>query len=170
MATPFLGQIAIYAFNFPPRLWAFCNGQILQIAQNTALFSLLGTTYGGNGQTTFALPDLRGRVPLHWGGGPGLRNYSLGEQSGTPSVTLTSAQMPAHNHAVSASTNAPSQGALGNAAWATAANVPYASAATGNMAAGALANAGGSQAHDNMAPSLVANYCVALSGVYPSRN
>src|SRR5438270_2669849 len=98
MSEPFLGEIRMFGGNFAPRGWSLCNGQLLPIAQNTALFSLLGTTYGGNGQTTFALPDLRGRVPLHWGQGPGLSNYDLGEQTGTESVTLLSTQMPAHSH------------------------------------------------------------------------
>ncbi len=170
MSTPFIGQISMFGFNFAPRFWARCDGQQLSIAQNSALFSLLGTTYGGNGQTTFALPDLRGRVPLHWGQGPGLSPYAQGQQGGSPSVTLLTTQLPAHNHTVSGSTNAPTQGALTNAAWATAANIPYADTATGVMAAGALANAGGSQSHNNMAPSLVVSYCIALSGIFPSRN
>src|SRR3954468_23228168 len=100
MSEPFLGEIRMFGGNFAPRGWAFCNGQILSIAQNTALFSLLGTTYGGNGQTTFGLPDLRGRVAVSAGQGPGLSNYSLGELAGSESVTLTSANMPAHNHSV----------------------------------------------------------------------
>jgi microcystin-dependent protein len=99
-SDPFLAEIMIFGGNFAPRGWAFCDGQIMSIAQNTALFSLLGTTFGGNGQTTFALPDLRGRVPLHAGSGPGLSNYSLGEMGGQQSVTLTTSQMPAHNHPV----------------------------------------------------------------------
>ena len=102
MASPFIGQITLFAGNFAPRGWAFCNGQLLSIAQNTALFSILGTTYGGNGQTTFALPDLRGRVPVHAGQGPGLSNYDLGQQGGAESVTLTTAQMPAHTHPANA--------------------------------------------------------------------
>ena len=170
MTTPFLGQISIYGFDFAPRNWAFCNGQILSIAQNTALFSLLGTTYGGNGQTTFALPNLQGRVALHWGQGPGLSNYSLGQQAGSESVTLLSTQIPQHTHQVQASSNAPSQAALANALWATGANIPYADTANTTMAANALATAGGSQPHPNIAPSLVVNYCIALAGIFPSRN
>lgn len=170
MATPFLGQIAMFGFNFPPRGWGLCNGQILPIAQNTALFSLLGTTYGGNGQTTFALPDLQGRVPLHFGQGPGLSSYALGQASGQESVTLTTAQIPAHAHTVVASGDAPSQGALTNATWATAANIPYAASANATMAPGALATAGASQPHPNIAPSLAVNYSIALVGVFPSRN
>src|SRR4051812_22593920 len=104
MDNPFLGTISLFAGNFAPRGWAFCNGQILPIAQNTALFSILGTTYGGNGQTTFALPDLRGRAPIHWGQGPGLTNRELGEVSGSENVTLISTQMPIHNRMVAANT------------------------------------------------------------------
>jgi len=100
MATPFIGMIVMFGGNFAPRSWAFCSGQILPIAQNTALFSILGTTYGGNGQTTFALPDLRSRVPIHPGQGPGLSPYSLGQQGGVETVTLTTNQMPAHNHSL----------------------------------------------------------------------
>ena len=170
MTTPFIGQIAIYGFNFPPKNWAFCNGQLLPIAQNQALFSLLGTTYGGNGVTTFALPNLQGRVPVQWGQGPGLSNYVLGQQAGSTSVTLLSTQMPAHSHTVTASSNAPSQGSPAGAAWATAANIPYASTANATMSPGALASSGGSQPHDNMAPSLVLNYSIALVGIFPSRN
>jgi microcystin-dependent protein len=100
MSQPFLGEIRMFGFNFPPRGWALCNGQILSIAQNTALFALLGTMYGGNGQTTFALPDLRSRVPLHMGQGPGLSSYTLGQAAGSESVTLTTPQLPSHNHPV----------------------------------------------------------------------
>jgi microcystin-dependent protein len=173
MATPFLGQITMYGFNFAPRGWALCNGQTLPINQNQALFSLLGTTYGGNGTTIFALPNLQGRVPVHSGNGsqgPGLSPYSLGEQTGSENVTLLSTQIPAHTHPVVASGNAPSQGALSNAVWATAANIPYASAANASMAAGALSVAGSSQPHPNMAPSLVVNFCITLQGIFPSRN
>ena len=170
MATPFIGEIKICAFNFPPKNWAFCNGQLLPINQNQALFSLLGTTYGGNGTTTFALPNLQGRVPVQWGQGPGLSSYALGQQAGSTSVTLLSTQMPAHSHTVTASSNAPSQGSPAGAAWATAASIPYASTANAAMAPGALASSGGSQPHNNMAPSLVLNYSIALVGVFPSRN
>lgn len=170
MTTPFIGQIAIYAFDFPPKFWAKCDGQLLPIAQNQALFSLLGTTYGGNGVTTFALPNLRGRVPVQWGQGPGLSSYALGQQAGVTAVTVLSTQMPAHNHTVSGSTNAPSQGSPAGAAWATAASIPYATTANTTMAPGALASSGGSQPHNNMAPSLVVNYSIALSGTFPSRN
>jgi microcystin-dependent protein len=172
MATPFLGQITMFGFNFPPRGWATCSGQLLPINQNQALFSLLGTTYGGNGTNNFALPNLQGRVPVHSGSsqGPGLSPYPLGSQTGSENVTLLSTQIPAHSHPVVASGNAPTQGALSNALWATAANIPYASSANATMAASALTLAGGSQPHPNMAPSLVVNFCIALQGIFPSRN
>jgi microcystin-dependent protein len=170
VSQPFIGQIGIFGFNFPPRNWAQCDGQLLPIAQNTALFSILGTTYGGNGTTTFGLPDLRGRVPLQQGQGPGLSQYNLGQQSGSVEVSLTANQIPAHNHAINASSNPPSQGAVANAVWAQAANVPYAASADASMSAAALGNAGGSQPHDNMAPSLALNFCIALQGIFPPRN
>lgn len=170
MSESFIGQIAIYGFDFAPQNWAHCNGQLLPIAQNSALFSILGTTYGGDGQITFGLPNLQGRVPVQQGQGPGLPNYARGQTFGAESVALLPTQIPAHSHPVSASTNAPSQGALTNAVWATAANVPYASPANANMAPGALAVAGGSQPHNNMAPSLALNFCICLFGIFPSRN
>lgn len=170
MSTPFLGQIAIFGFDFPPKFWALCNGQLLPIAQNQALFSLLGTTYGGDGISTFALPNLQGRMPVHWGQGPGLSNYNLGQQGGSTAVTLVAANLPAHSHTVTASSNAPTQGSPTGGAWATAANIPYASTANAAMAPGALANVGGSQPHNNVAPSLVLNYSIALAGIFPSRN
>ena len=172
MSSPFIGQIAMYGFNFAPRGWAYCHGQLLPISQNTALFSLLGTSYGGNGTTNFALPNLQGRVPVHSGSsqGPGLSFYPLGLQTGSENVTLLTTQLPPHTHPVVASGNAPTQGALSNALWATAANIPYASAANTSMAAGALSVAGSSAPHPNMAPSLVVNFCIALQGIFPSRN
>lgn len=170
MTTPFLGQISLYAFNFAPRGWATCDGQLLPIAQNQALFALLGTSYGGNGVQNFALPNLRGRVPVHWGQGPGLSNYVVGESVGSENVTLLSTQMPQHAHQVVASGNPPSQGGPANAVWATGSTSPYASSANAAMAAGALTAAGGSQPHPNIAPSLVLNCCIALQGIFPSRN
>jgi microcystin-dependent protein len=172
---PFIGEIALVPYNFEPRGWAFCNGQILSIAQNTALFSLLGTTYGGNGQTTFALPDLRGRVPMHVGSsqGPGLSLYNLGEQGGAEAVTLLATQMPVHNHlenvsSANGTSDNPANGILGK----NASGVPQYGAGPGNatMAAGAIANAGGSQPHENRQPYLGLNYIIALQGIFPSRN
>jgi microcystin-dependent protein len=164
-------MIIIVPYNFAPRGWAFCNGQILPIAQNTALFSLIGTTFGGNGQTTFALPDLRGRFPNSSGQGPGLSNYDLGQVSGTESVTLTVNQMPAHGHAVAppGSTNSPTASKPTN-------NVP----AAGNFydaGPGAVTMfnyqtglAGGNQPTGIMNPYLTLNFCIALEGIFPSRN
>ena len=170
MATPFIGQIMLFGFTFPPRNWAFCNGQSLPINQNQALFSILGTTYGGNGTTTFALPDLRGRVAIHFGAGPGLTYRALGEVGGSESVTLLQTQMPAHNHVPFASASAPSVGIPTGNAWATGGTAAYAATANTAMAASALTNAGSSLAHENRAPILVMNYCIALSGIFPSRN
>ncbi len=170
MAEPFIGQIALLPYNFPPRGWAFCNGQLLPISQNTALFSLLGTTYGGNGQTTFALPDLRGRVPVSSGQGPGLQDYTLGEQSGVESVTLTQGQMPLHNHGANCNTGDADQGGPGNNFLASG-SVYAASATPGQTLNPAMiAAAGGNQPHENRPPYLVLNYCIALEGIFPSRN
>jgi len=170
MSEPFLGMIAIYPYNFAPRGWAFCQGQILPIAQNTALFSLLGTTFGGNGQTTFALPDLRGRCPNSSGQGPGLSGYDLGQQGGTENVTLTVGQMPAHNHPVApaASTNSPSASKPTN-------NYPasgsfYDTATNASMAAFQSGLAGSNQPVPIMVPYLTLNFCIALEGIFPSRN
>lgn len=177
MSEPFLAEIVMFAGSFAPRGWAFCQGQILSIAQNTALFSLLGTTFGGNGQTTFALPDLRGRVPVGTGQGPGLPSINLGELSGQPTHTLIITEMPAHNHVAQAqgnsgSGNNPSPG--GNT-WATSdsrANNYINSAPDGPMAANTVTVgiAGGSQPHNNMQPYLGMNYIIAIAGIYPSRN
>ncbi|HYI01268.1 phage tail protein [Hyalangium sp.] len=176
MSEPFLGEIRLFGGNFAPRGWALCDGQILPIAQNTALFSILGTTYGGNGQTTFALPDLRGRAPLNWGTGPGLTPRSLGEASGVESVTLISSQMPAHNHAIEASTNQGDQ-------FSPAGNVPavlinqsgqpenlYSPTPNSAMAPTSLSIAGGSQPHQNMQPFLCVSFIIALEGIFPSRS
>ncbi len=174
MSEPFIGQIMMFAGNFPPRGWQFCQGQILPIAQNTALFSLLGTTYGGNGQTTFALPDLRGRYPMQPGQGPGLSTRTLGEQGGSETVTLISTQMPAHNHSLNVSsqqgdTETPVGTVL--AADSTAAILNYRAAPIdGTMNPAAVGAAGGSQPHDNMSPFTCINFIIALEGIYPSRD
>ncbi|MDQ6615277.1 MAG: tail fiber protein [Actinomycetota bacterium] len=171
MSEPFLGEIRVFGFNFAPQGWATCSGQILPISQNTALFSLLGTTYGGNGQTTFALPDLRGRAPLSFGQGPGLQNYDLGEVSGSESVTLTSGQLPTHAHNVVAHGGPASATRPGGAVPAQTSGPSYAAAPDGtNMNAGMIGNAGSSQPFDNRQPFLVVNFCIALQGIYPSRN
>jgi microcystin-dependent protein len=172
MSEPFLGEIRLVGFNFEPRGWAFCNGQLLSIAQNTALFALLGTTYGGNGQTTFALPDLRGRAPIHMGQGPGLTNRRIGEVGGSENVTLTANQLPAHNHnlnalAVPAASGDPTQRLLAQSrgsVYAPPSETPVV------MSQQAIGFAGGSQPHENMQPYLVMNYIIALEGIFPSRN
>jgi len=172
---PYLGQLMLVGFNFAPQGWALCNGQILSIAQNTALFSLLGTTYGGNGVTTFALPDLRGRAPLHFGQGPGLSNYTQGEASGTETVTLLQTQIPAHNHTIAANSNTGTgsdpSGAI-PAAFGTSLppEGPWTtSGANTTLAPSAVGVTGGSQPHSNMQPFLVLNWIIATEGIFPSR-
>jgi microcystin-dependent protein len=171
VSEPFLGEIRLFGFNFAPTGWAMCNGQILPINQNTALFSLLGTQYGGNGTSTFALPDLRSRVPLHQGQGAGLSSYVMGETIGSESVTLAAAQMPVHSHNVQASnakatTKNPSAAVPGHPPDDT-----YDAAPDGTlMDASMIAPAGGNQPHENRQPLLVVNFCIALQGIFPSRN
>jgi microcystin-dependent protein len=171
-----IAEIRLFAGNFAPRSWAFCQGQILSIAQNTALFSLLGTTYGGNGQTTFALPDLRGRVAVGTGQGPGLSAVDLGEQAGAPTVTLIATEMPAHNHIMQVHNDTTGMAATGagnfvnsktesGEAIASSSNSPL---ATANPAT--IGITGGSQPHNNMQPYLGLNYIICLEGIYPSRN
>ena len=165
MAEPFLSEIRLMSFNFPPKGWAACNGQLLPINQNQALFSLLGTTYGGNGSTNFALPDLRGRVPIHMGAG-----HTLGEQGGEASHTLTTAELPTHAHTLAAADNpatdkvASSTMLLGQ----TASAYGPASHLT-SMAASASSAIGGNQAHTNMQPYGALNFCIALQGIFPSQ-
>ncbi|CAN5524278.1 hypothetical protein BH10BAC5_BH10BAC5_27750 [soil metagenome] len=167
----FLGELMCVGYNFQTNGWALCNGQILSIAQNTALFSLLGTTYGGNGQTNFALPDLRGRVPMHFGQGPGLQNYSLGQTGGTETETLITSQLPVHNHGVNVNTaigtsNAPN----GNFSAQNAEGInEYSATSNSTMNTGAIGNSGGGQAHNNMQPYLVMNWQIALQGIFPSQ-
>jgi len=174
MSEPFLGQLMIVGFNFAPRGWAFCDGQILSIAQNTALFSLLGTTYGGNGQTTFALPDLRGRVPVHAGQGPGLTDRTLGESSGQETHTLISSEMPMHNHLLQAFNNGgDQQNPQGNILAASnqiGENIYTNVNPDTTMSPQAVGLAGGSQPHNNMQPYLVLNFCIAMEGIFPPRS
>ncbi|MDB6053818.1 MAG: phage tail collar domain protein [Verrucomicrobiales bacterium] len=174
MATPFIGEITLFAGNFAPRGWAFCNGQLLSISQNTALFSILGTTYGGNGQTTFALPDLRGRVPIHPGQGPGLSNYNLGQLGGTENVTLSTTQLPPHNHPVNAVASGGNQASpVGNlpAVESTGTSKDFSNAATtGQMSPGMIANTGGGSPVPVLQPYGCVNYIIALQGIFPSRN
>ncbi len=176
MSEPFTAEIRIFAGNFAPRGWAFCNGQLLPVSQNTALFSLIGTTYGGDGRTTTALPNLQGRAPMHPGRGPGLTSRRLGQRGGTEMVTLSEAQMPNHTHNVQAVQR--TQFTVGNDLTAT--NNYLASPQTGNAYVGAssltamdstaVQNKGGSQAHNNLQPFLTMNFIIALVGLYPSRS
>jgi microcystin-dependent protein len=177
---PFVAEIRIFPFNFAPKGWALCDGQILPISQNTALFSLLGTTYGGDGKSNFALPNLQGNVPMFYGQGQGLSLYSIGEQGGSPTVTVLTTELPSHNHTVMATTvqgtsNDPNgnmlseghysnQTASGNLAYYTAATTPQV-----QMNPLMIAPAGNSFPHNNMMPYLTLNFCIALQGVYPPR-
>jgi microcystin-dependent protein len=174
MATPFVGEIRMFGGNFAPRGYAFCNGQLLSIAQNTALFSLLGTTYGGDGISNFALPNLQGRVPIHFGNGAGLSPYYLGQQGGTEAVTLNPNQMPIHSHPVNAVGNGGNQASpVGNlpAIESTGTSLNYSNAATtGQMNASTIGTAGGSLPFSVVQPYLTINFIIALQGVYPSRN
>ncbi|AVS62899.1 phage tail protein [Paracidovorax avenae] len=176
MATePYIGEISMFAGSYAPAGWAICNGQLLPISQNQALFAILGTTYGGNGVTTFALPDLRGRVVVGPGQGPGLQPYSLGQTGGQENVTLNISQMPAHNHVVQMNVN----NSAGNSATpggrylaaSDQRNNQYADQAGGGTLAGTVVNiAGGSMPHENIQPYLCINFIIALQGVFPSRN
>jgi len=166
---PFIGQIQPFGFNFAPRGWAKCDGQILSIAQNTALFSLLGTTYGGDGRTTFALPDLRGRNGVHIGQGPGLSNVTWGERGGAETRTLTVLNLPSHGHAI----NAKEEGTTDNPSGAFIAGDgtnAFGSASDTVMASTSVGNTGGNQPINIQNPYLGVNYCIALQGIFPSRN
>lgn len=173
MADPFVAEIRIFAGNFAPSGWAFCDGQLMSISQNTALFSLLGTTYGGDGKTTFGLPDLRGRAPMHPGQGPGLTSRTLGERTGEAAVTLLQTQIPSHTHAVSAAnvradTTNPTSSVLARADGVRA----YADVAGGTTTMGveAYSPTGGGQPHNNMQPYLTLSFIIALQGVFPSHS
>ena len=174
MATPFVAEIRMFGGNFAPRGNAFCNGQIMAISQNTALFSLLGTTYGGNGTTTFALPDLRGRMPIGFGQGPGLSDRSLGEQSGQEAVTLLQTEIPMHSHVPMGGSAAGTTTDPSNAAWAASVGgrtpPPLYTAPGAPVVMAPAGIAGGSQPHSNMQPYLAITFIIALSGVFPPRN
>ena len=165
MSEPFLGEIRIMSFNFPPKGWAQCNGQLLPINQNQGLFSLLGTTYGGNGQTTFALPNLRGRVPIHMGNG-----HTQGEAAGSEAVTVNIQQLPQHLHLASASASGGDTPFANNTMLAAAGNLYTGPANLVALQASSVTNVGGSQPHLNMQPFLTLNFCIALQGIFPSQS
>ena len=171
MSEPFVGEIRIFAGNFAPRGWAFCDGQLLAVSQNDALFSLLGTIYGGDGRTTFGLPDMRGRLAIHAGSGPGLSPRNLGSRSGAETVTLTANQVPPHTHALVASNNPGDVTyAAGNVPADTGASSSYAENPGIKDATGMQTSQfGGSQAHTNLMPFQCVHYIIALFGIYPSR-
>ena len=176
MSEPFIGEIRMVGFTFAPQGWAFCSGQLLAISQNDALFSLIGTTYGGDGVTTFALPDLRGRLPIHSGQGAGLSPRQLGERAGTETVTLLGTQLPAHSHPAYATTAAATTGEPGPGVMpGTVSNqTMYVTDANGGRDFGLSSQSGGymggNQPHENCMRTLTLNYCIALYGIYPSRN
>jgi len=169
MAEPFLAEIRLFPYDRVPSGWAPCNGQIMNITPNQALFSLLGTTYGGNGTTTFALPNLQGRVPVGFGSGPA-GTVTLGQVGGEENHVLTLHEMPAHNHLISGSTNDAAEVSPEGKVWAKSDSNPYAANATGLMNQAAIGMAGANQGHQNMQPYNVLMYCIALQGIYPSRN
>ena len=165
MSTPYIAEIKIVSFNFPPKGWAFCNGQLLPINQNQALFSLLGTTYGGDGRVNFALPNLQGRVPVHFGNG-----LLLGQAGGEENHTLVTAEMAAHTHTAFGSSTAASQASPAGNFWAATSGGSYSTTASTAMSAAAISAVGGGQAHNNMSPYLVLQYVIALQGIFPSQN
>lgn len=171
MSEPFVGEIRMFAGNFAPQGWAFCDGQLLAVSQNDALFSLLGTTYGGDGRTTFGLPDLRGRVPIHAGNGPGLSARPLGSKGGTEKETVTINQMAPHSHAFQGTDQlAVSPNPAGNVtAKSTTADAYINEAPSSALAGGAVTSTGGSQSHTNLMPYLCVHFIIALFGIYPSR-
>jgi len=172
MSEPFVGEIRMFAGNFAPRGWALCDGQLLAVSQNDALFSLLGTIYGGDGRTTFGLPDMRGRIPVHAGTGPGLSPRRLGAKFGAESVTLTVNQMPSHSHPLQVTTdNGPDANPAGNALAGSTLLEAYADETpVENMANSSVTHVGGSRSHTNLMPFLCINFIIALFGIYPSRH
>ena len=173
MADPFVAEIRIFPFNFAPKGWAFCDGQLMPLSQNTALFSLLGTTYGGNGKSNFALPDLQGKAPMHPGQGPGLSLHDLGESSGLETVTLLESEIPAHSHAmrvnsqVKGNSNSPGSRLFGGSEFSGASL--FSTTAPGNDAVLNTQVVGSSQPHNNMQPYLTLSFCIALQGIFPPR-
>jgi microcystin-dependent protein len=174
MSTPFLGEIILVGFSFEPQGWAFCDGRLLSIAQNAALFSLLGTQYGGDGQTTFGLPDLRSRVPISFGQSPGTSFYNPGAKAGAESVTISSAQMPAHIHLVNGYSKAGDAATpTSDTVWARSKlgdRVARVSGSNTTMSAGCIGSAGGGGSHENRQPFVALNYIIALAGIFPARS
>jgi len=172
MAEPFIGQISLFSGTFAPRGYEFCAGQMMTIAQNQPLFALIGTTYGGDGRTTFALPDLRGRIPVHQGQGPGLSNHPIGQLGGVESVTLDTSQMPAHTHAIQADSGAATAETPAGNVLAESSKKLYAAAGGSlvEMNANTVGSAGASQSHSNMMPFLGMNFIIATTGLFPPRN
>jgi len=168
---PFVAEIRIFPFNFAPKGWAFCDGQILPLSQNTALFSLLGTTYGGDGKSNFALPNMQGNAPMHPGQGSGLSLHDLGETGGSDTVTLLESEIPQHSHALQALAPPPNRTSpVGNSFARASAGTPYGTTTTPvAMSDDTVAPSGGDQSHNNLMPYLALNFCIALQGVYPSR-
>ena len=175
MSTPYIGEIRMFGFGFAFQGWQACDGSLLPISQYDALFALIGTTYGGDGQTTFAVPDLRGRVPIHQGTGPGLSTYAIGQRAGTETVTVLPTQMPAHTHTVVATTAAATTGTPGTTVipGAVANQTMYVTDTSGGtpftLSAQSVTNAGGSQPHENCMPTLTVQYCIATQGIYPAQ-
>lgn len=172
MAEPFVGEIRIFAGSFAPVGWAFCEGQLLPISENDALFTLIGTTYGGDGQSTFALPDLRGRVPIHQGQGPGLSSHILAESGGAEEITLTATQIPAHQHVLTGTSAIGDEPSPANhfLARTTNTDIYTGDAPDVNMAAAAIGPTGGSQPHTNFQPYLCVNFIISLFGIFPQQN
>lgn len=172
MSNPFLGEIRMAGFNFAPRGWAYCAGQLLAISQNDALYALVGTTYGGDGVNTFGMPDMRGRLPINQGTGPGLSTYVIGQKAGTESVTLTTSQIPIHSHTINAASGGARSGSPSTTLLGSGEADVYNndSASTVAMSPNAIAQSGGNQPHDNMQPYLCINFIIALEGIFPSRN
>jgi microcystin-dependent protein len=174
MSDPFIGEIRMFAGNFAPRSWALCDGQLLAVSQNDALFSLLGTAYGGDGRTTFGLPDMRGRIPVHQGQGPGLTDRRIGSRFGSEQETLVAGQLPSHNHAFQASSDTaisgyPQQVVVAETDTDNTYNADATAAGGENFDSSAITNAGGGQAHNNIMPFQCVNFIIALFGIYPSR-
>lgn len=165
MSEPYVGEIRVVGFNFAPVGWAFCNGQLLAISEYETLFNLIGTTYGGDGQTTFGLPDLQGRIPIHQGSG-----FVLAQSSGTETVTLTTQQIPAHSHPLKAQTAGGTQPSPAGGVWADSSLGQFSTSSPTATMAASLQNSGGSQPHDNMPPFLTVNFVISLFGVFPSQN